>query len=173
MTTNSRSTKNFFLVPWCLIHAGCSFKNTRSHQSPKRSSAIAFLREAREHRAQFVFDVRVLDHVLPDAVEPRAGGVAAEPDLIASRRFADKRDLRHVRPRAAVRAAGRADDDFLAAQAELRRRVFRCGQSSRATCARIRRAPGRRWAGRGRPSKPRAARSPGFPSSRRARRAAR
>src|SRR5208283_2974570 len=46
-------------------------------------AGVAFLRKAREQGTQFVFNVLVLDHVFPDAVEPGAGGVATETDLVA------------------------------------------------------------------------------------------
>ena len=51
-------------------------------------AGAAFLGEAHEHGTQFGFQFGFLDHVLPDAVQARAGGVAAEPDLIASGRLA-------------------------------------------------------------------------------------
>ena len=82
-------------------------------------------------RAQFGFDVSLLDRVLPDAIESRAGNIAAEPDLITSGRFADECDLRRVRPRAAVRAAGRADDDFFAGQSDFRANFFDAVNQSR------------------------------------------
>src|SRR5439155_26773748 len=52
-------------------------------------SGLTFLRIAREHRTQLTLDVRVFDHVLPEAIQLRAGGVAAEPDVITPGRFAD------------------------------------------------------------------------------------
>src|SRR5450432_1648413 len=87
-------------------------------------SGISFLHETYEHRAQFVFDIRIFHHIFPNAIESCAGNVATEPDLITSRSFADERNLRHVRPRAAVWAAGRADDDLLAAKSEVAAKFF-------------------------------------------------
>src|SRR5665213_2627313 len=57
-------------------------------------AGVSLLRETREHRLQFFFQIGVLQRFLPDAVKPRAGNVAAEPDLIAPGRFADKREFR-------------------------------------------------------------------------------
>ena len=66
----------------------------------------------------------VLDHVLPDAIEAGAGNIAAEPDLITPRRLADESNFRQVRPRTAVRTAGRADDDFLSRQPDFAAKFF-------------------------------------------------
>src|SRR5208282_6388949 len=93
------------------IGSGCLFLEEDPVAPIAEAFAVeAFLRVPREDRAQFVFDVRILDHVLPDAVEARAGGIATQPDLIAARRLADKTDFGHVRSCAAVRATGRAND---------------------------------------------------------------
>src|SRR6266545_6672175 len=75
---------------------------------------VASVREAREQRTQFVLDLRVLHHVFPQAIEPGAGGVAAEPDLVSAGRLADKGDFSRVGTGTTVRAAGRADNNFLA-----------------------------------------------------------
>src|SRR5205809_4209277 len=72
-------------------------------------ASVARIREACEHRTQFVLNFRVLHHVFPQAIQPGAGGVAAEPDLVAAGRFADKGDFSRVGTRATVRTAGRAD----------------------------------------------------------------
>src|SRR5262249_14981104 len=85
---------------------------------------VALFREACEHGAEFVFDLRIFDRVFPDAIEARAGGVAAEPELIAAGRFADESDFRHVSARATVRAAGRTNDDFLVGQTEIAAEFF-------------------------------------------------
>src|ERR1043166_4061817 len=79
---------------------------------------LALLRITGQHGPQFVLDLRVLDDVFPNAVEPRARGVAAEPELVATGGFAHERDFRHIRSRAAVRTTGRADDDFLTGQSD-------------------------------------------------------
>src|SRR5207302_2381179 len=91
---------------------------------PEAFPGLTFLRIAREHRTQFTLDVRVLDHVLPEAIQPRAGGVAAEPDLITSGRFADKRDFSRVGTRTTIRTARRANNDFLARKAGLSAKRF-------------------------------------------------
>src|SRR5277367_5442363 len=87
-------------------------------------AGISFLHETHKDGAQFGFNLGFLDHVFPDAVQARAGRISAEPDLIASRRLADERKFRHVRPRAAVRAAGRANDYFFAAEADFVAQFF-------------------------------------------------
>src|SRR5438552_5584932 len=87
-------------------------------------SGLTFLRIAREHRTQLTLDVRVFDHVLPEAIQPRAGGVTAEPDLITPGRFADKRDFSRVGTRATIRTARRANNDFLARKADLGAKRF-------------------------------------------------
>src|SRR3954471_17415840 len=61
---------------------------------------IALFRKAREQGAKFVFNVRIFNRVLPDAIKARARGVATKPELIAARRFADESNFRHVWPRA-------------------------------------------------------------------------
>src|SRR5213082_1268917 len=75
---------------------------------------FTFLRIAREHRTQLTLDVRVFHHVLPETIQPRAGGAAAEADLRTPRRFADKRDFNRVGTPTTIRTARRADNDFLA-----------------------------------------------------------
>src|ERR1035437_7152866 len=111
--------------PHLICTPSCSFQKNPAPPAAKTFPGVSFLRETRQHRTEFRFDVRFLHHVFPNAIKARAGGVGTEPDLITSRRFADERDLRHVRPRATVRAAGRADDDFLAAKAEVDRKSTR------------------------------------------------
>ena len=71
----------------------------RSHQSPKRSFALRSLAK-RASRAQFGFHVGIFDHVFPQAIQAQASSIATEPDLIASRRFADEGKLRDVWGRA-------------------------------------------------------------------------
>src|ERR1041385_4399126 len=116
-------------------------------------SGISLLRVTRQQGSQLALDVRVLECFFPDSIEPRAGDIAAEPDLITPGRFADERDLRHVGPRAAVRATCRADDDFLAAQPDFLTKQFDpvhqtrqhpLGLSQRQTAGRQRRARQRR-----------------------------
>src|SRR3989442_12704150 len=80
----------------------------------KPFALVSLLGVAREQRTEFVFDIRVFHHVFPKPIQPRAGGVAAEPDLVSAGGFADKGDFSHVGTGATVRAACRADNDFLA-----------------------------------------------------------
>src|ERR1041385_337104 len=87
-------------------------------------AGISLLRVTLQQGPQFALDLRVLERLLPDSIEPRAGNIPAEPDLITSGRFADERQLRHVRPRTAVRATRRADDDFLAGQPDFVTKQF-------------------------------------------------
>src|SRR6185312_1349897 len=57
----------------------------------KALAVVALLCKTRQHRAKFVFDFRILHHVLPNAIQARAGHVATEPDLVPSRRLAHER----------------------------------------------------------------------------------
>ena len=85
------------------------FPQNRSHQSPKRSPGLrSFAKRASTGRNSFSMS-GVLDHFLPDAIEARAGNVAAEPDLIAPRRFADESQFppgKAARSRSGSRSSG-------------------------------------------------------------------
>src|SRR6266571_268475 len=58
------------------------------------------------------------DHPLAEITKTRAAFVAAQIHLIFVRRFAHKRDLRHVRAGAAVRASSHSHDEFLLLQSQ-------------------------------------------------------
>src|SRR5438093_13370803 len=81
---------------------------------PEPLPVLPLLRVARQDGTKFSLDIGFFHHVLEDLVEAGAGGIAAEPELVATRRFTDEADLGRVRAGAAGGAAGCADDDFLA-----------------------------------------------------------
>src|SRR4051794_4210997 len=71
--------------------------NGARHEITEALTADATGLPAREERAKFVFDFGVLDDVLENSIQARAGGVPTEPELVSSRSFADEGDFRHVR----------------------------------------------------------------------------
>src|SRR5581483_1316054 len=75
--------------------------------------ANPFPRKAGEERAQLVHNVFVLHGFPIHTVQPRAGLVASQVKLVLAGRLADEPDLGHERTRAAVWAAGHANDNLL------------------------------------------------------------
>src|ERR1041384_7340248 len=59
-------------------------------------AGVPLLRETRKDGAEFDLEVGLFQHVLEQFVEPGAGGIAAEPELVTPRRLAHESDLRGV-----------------------------------------------------------------------------
>ena len=78
---------------------------------------LALLRISREQRIERRDDSVVLEVFGVKLGEPRAVERRAEIEVVAAGPFADQADLGDIRPRAAVRAAGHADDDVVVGEA--------------------------------------------------------
>src|SRR5437763_16672039 len=78
---------------------------------------LALRRIRREHRIERGDDTGVIEVFGVELGEPRAVECRAEVEVVAAGAFADKADFRQVGPRAAVRAAGHADDGVVGREA--------------------------------------------------------
>ena len=88
-------------------------KPARMEKSPKRSPFCAFGRVGREDRIERGDDAGVIEVLGIELRQARAVEGRAEIEVVAARSFADEADLGEIGPRAAVRAAGHADDDVV------------------------------------------------------------
>jgi hypothetical protein len=78
---------------------------------------LAFFRIGREHRIEGGDDTGVIEVFGVQLRQPRAVECRAEIEVVAAGAFADEADFREIGPRAAVRAAGHADDDVVGGEA--------------------------------------------------------
>src|SRR5260221_12681338 len=70
------------------------------------------LKIAGKNRAQFREQLIAFDHVLVQAIQASARLIAAEINLVFVGPFAYEGNLRHVRPRASIWAAGHPNNEF-------------------------------------------------------------
>src|SRR3984893_7978888 len=89
-------------------------RRDEAHAQKKFAEGLAVRaqpRIGREQGLKRLDDGFVLDVLGIELREPRAVEGTAEIKIVTARAFADQADLGEVRPRAAVRAAGHAEDD--------------------------------------------------------------
>src|SRR5687767_10568881 len=98
---------------WRLVgHGGRFLPQHALAPIPEALAGIALFGVTAQHGPKLIDDRRVLDVLLEQTVESRAGFVAAQVNLVFVWRFADETDLGHVGPGATVRTT-RATHDYL------------------------------------------------------------
>src|SRR5690606_36697057 len=100
---------------------GGSADDARATQKiPKRLAGLAAFHIVRQEPIERRENFRLGQILRIELVQTLARQPAAEEQVVAARRLADERDLGDIRPRAAVRVAGDAQQNVLVGEAVLR-----------------------------------------------------
>ena len=82
--------------------------NTQQQEITEMLVAVAFVGISREQWLEYAEDLRLIQVLAMQAIEPVAFEIGAQMQVVTARTLANQRDFAQVRPRAAVRATGDA-----------------------------------------------------------------